>query len=431
VSPKFLKPGLKVALFILATAPVLWGQAPERTLFKDLASDDPRKEVLQAVLASPFYSMRGRFADKEWAGSGYGGAWEQARGYFPNNTYFVRPGTYFMTHGFGPGGKLFMEVHESAYLSLGVENRRTFVAGSVVGEYGRMRGAADGREAAAFRDKVGRLESYFIDEPANKSLRKALGEALYGRLLEGLRAEDYHMLAGGLTHEGMHAGLDDDRLVAGIQAEYKAGGLPVQWDELRAYMAEFGYHRPFCRWAVGDIAAIWKQVEGRLKGLEALRNKPRLARPSDKAKFEAARAGIGAFTALIRLRMREVWQSAQRMQGLLDGFRKDYIGPDPPADVDGPVGKLAAETGEYVHDAGEAIPRTEGALRLLEETLDQWNAWAGGRRPFPPPVTDSNEILKRTKATPWPVPPGNGVEALIKKAERQIAKLSLDKRFSE
>lgn len=414
---------LRGAAFILAVIPVLWGQAPERTLFKDFPPDNPCRKIIQTVLDSPFYSMRGGFPAREWTGGGYGGAWERARQYFPKQVYFVRPGTFFMTHGFSPDGRLFMEVHESAYLSLCVENRKTFTDGSIVGEVGRMAGEADGREAAAFQEKMGKLGRYFHDEAAKASLRKALGDGLYLRLLRELREEDYHMFAGGLMHEGMHAGMDDDILVARIQAEFRVGRLPVQWDELRAYMAEVGYHRPYCRWAAGDIAAGWRQVEGLLKKLEALRKKPKLFREADKARFEGATAKIGAHLALVRLRMREIWQSTQRMQGLTTSVWKDHLKPDPPADVDGLIMKLASDTAGFVDDVGEAIQRTELTIRALEETLESWGAWAAGRRPFPPPVTDSNAVLKRVGNTPWPTPPGDEVEALMKRAGEEIAKV--------
>lgn len=411
------------AAFILAVIPVLWGQAPERTLFKDIPPEDPCREIIQTVLDSPLYSMRGGFPAREWTGAGYGGAWERARRYFPGLTYFVRPGTFFMTHGFSPDGRLFMEVHESAYLSLCVENRKTFTDGSIVGESGWMAGAADGREAVAFQEKMGKLERHFRDEAAKASLRRALGDGFYLRLLRELREEDYHMFAGGLMHEGMHAGMDDDILVARIQAEFRAGRLPVQWDELRAYMAEIGYHRPYCRWAVADIAAGWRQVESLLKELEALRKKPKLIREADKARFEGATAKIGAHLALVRLRMREIWQSAQRMQGLATSVRKDHVKPDPPADVDGLITKLAGAIAGFASDGGETIQRTELTLRALEETLELWDEWAAGRRPFPPPVTDSNDVLKRVGDTPWPTPPGDEVEALMKRAGEEIAKI--------
>ncbi len=417
------KARLRGTVFILAVIPVLWGQAPTRTLFKDIPPADPRREVIQTVLDSPLYSMRGGFPAREWTGSGYGNAWERARRYFPGQAYFVRPGTFFMTHGFSPDGRLFMEVHESAYLSLSDENRRIFTDGSIVGEYGRMAGAADGRESVAFQEKMGKLVRFFRDETAKASLRRELGAGLYLRLLRELREEDYHMFAGGLMHEGMHAGMDDDVLVARIQAEFGTGRLAVQWDELRAYMAEVGYHRTYCRWAAADVAAGWRQVEGLLKELEALRKKPKLFREADKARFEGAKAEIGALLALVRLRMREIWQSAQRMQGLATSVRKDYVKPDPPADVDGLITKLAGDAAGFVDDVGQTIQKTELTLRALEETLELWDEWAADRRPFPPPVTDSIGVLKRVGDTPWPTPPGDEVEALMKRAGEEIAKV--------
>ncbi|MGZ5488227.1 MAG: hypothetical protein ACXWF4_06815, partial [Candidatus Aminicenantales bacterium] len=106
-------------LVAMMAAVAVVGRPPlERTLFKDIPSTDPAREVVQTVLGSRFYSMRDGFAGLEWTASGYGGAWERARRYFPRNTYLVRPGTYFMAHGFDADGRLFMEVHESAYLTL-------------------------------------------------------------------------------------------------------------------------------------------------------------------------------------------------------------------------------------------------------------------------------------------------------------------------
>jgi len=371
--------------------------------------------------------MRDGFTAEEWTKGGYGGAWERVRRYFPQNTYFVRPGTYFMTHGFGPDGRLFMEIHESAYLALCVENRRTFTAGSIVAAYGWMLGAADGREAAAFGEKMGRLEPFFRDEPSHRGLRNTLGDALYLRLLKELREEDYHMLAGGLMHEGIHAGMDD-ALVARIQSEYKAGGRSVQWDELRAFMAEIGYHAPFCRWAENDVSGSFGRVQGVLMGLEALRKRPRLRPGRDQARFEKARAGAWADAALIRLRMREIWQSARRIQGLVESFRTDYVKAEPPADVSDLLAKLSRDSAGFVAAAAEAIQRSELALRFLEEILDEWSEWAAGRRPFPPPITDSNDIVKRIKSISWPEPPAGGAGALMRKAGEALEK---ERTFSE
>jgi hypothetical protein len=416
------KARLRGTAFILAVIPVLWGQAPTRTLFKDIPPADLRREVIQTVLDSPLDMLRARFPGREWIEGGYRDAWDRARRYFPASVYYVEPGTYFMTHGFGPDGRLFMEIHDSAYLSLSVANRRTFTDDSIVGEYGRMRDAAGGGEAAAFREKAGRLESHFRDEASKKRLRIMLGEALYSRFLRGLREENSHMFAGGLMHEGIHAGMDGEEFVVRIQAEFKGGRLAVQWDELRAFMAEAAFHGSFCRWAVDDIAAGVDEVEARLGMLETLRRKPRLVRAPDKERFEKAAAGIGAATALVRLRMRELWQSAQRLQGLVVHFQEDYLKPDPPPDVAALIAKLAGAIAGFTSDGGESIRRTELALRRLEEVLGQWDEWAAGLRPFPPPVTDSQDVLARVGQAAWPAPPAADADRLKKMAERELVK---------
>ncbi len=411
------------AVLYFAVLPFLWGQTPERTLFKDMPPSDARREVIQAVLDSPPELLRARFPGREWVEGGYRDAWDRARRYFPDQAYFVQPGTYFMTHGFGPDGRMFMEIHDSTYLAMSVANRRTFTDGSIVGEHARMLGAADGREAAAFREKTGRLERCFRDEAAKAGLRKALGDGLYFRLLRELREEDYHMLAGGLIHEGIHAGMGDDILVGRIQVEFKGGGLAVQWDELRSFMAEAVFHGSYYRWAADEIVSGVDDVEAGLKMLETLRKRPRLVRAPDRERFERAAAGIDAATALVRLRIRELWQSAQRLQGLAVNFQKDYLKPDPSPDIAVLISKLAGDSEEFVDRVGESIRRTELALRRLGEVLGQWDEWAAGLRPFPPPVTDSQDVLARIGQAAWPAPPAADADRLKRMAERELAKV--------
>jgi hypothetical protein len=314
-----------------------------------------------------------------------------------------------------------MEVHESAYLTLCVENRRAFRPGAVVEDYARMLAATNGREAAAFREKMGGLEPYFRNDEANRRLLKALGGSLYLRLLEELREEDYHMIAGGLMHEGMHAGMNN-ALVARVQAEFNAGRREVQWDELRAFMAEIGYHAAYCRWASGDVAGQWAQIEGLLRDLEGLRKRPILRPGSDSTKFEKARAQAGAYAALVRLRMREVWQSARRMQDLAGSFRKGYVKIAPAAEIERRFTSLDGETSAFAAASGEAIQASELAVRSLEEVLDGWGAWAAGRRPFPPPVTDSQAISRQIKGFRWPAPATDATATLMKKAGEEIEK---------
>lgn len=416
------KARLGAVLVAVAAARLLAGQAPSRTLFKDLPATDARREVIQAVLARAPELLRALFPGRERDGGSLRSSWERARSYFPSSAYLVEPGTYLMTHGFGEDGRLFIEIHDSAYLALSVANFRTFAGGSVVDEYARMLGADDGREAAAFRDKVGRLEPYFRDEAAKARLRKALGPDLHGRLLSGLREENYHVLAAGLIHEGEHAGMDGEKLVARIQAEFRAGGTAVQWDELRAFMAEAGFHGAFCRFAAGAIAACWSDLETGLAELEALRKWPRLDRIPARDRFERSTARTGALAALARLRTRELWQSVQRLQGLAAGFAKDYLRPGAPPDVGEALDKLGAELAALVAAAGEGIRGTELALRRLEMVLGWWDEWAAGRRPFPPPVTDSKDVLEAARGVVWPAAPMDELGRLKKRADEEIVR---------
>jgi hypothetical protein len=365
--------------------------------------------------------MRGVIPRGEWTAGGYGAAWDRVRRYFPGGTYYVVPGVYFMTHGFGPDGRLFMEIHESAYLSLCVENRETFTPDAILGAYRRMREATDQGAAAAFREKLGRLETSFHDETVLRRLGESLGDKPYRALLKSLREEDYHMLAGGLVHEGTHAGLED-AVVARLQAEFSAGRLPVQWDELRAFMAEIGYHCAYSRWAAGDIGARWKEIEELLADLERLRKKPRLGAGTEQARFDRIRARTWAAAALARLRMREIWQSARRIKDLGEGFRRDYVGNASPADIEDLLAKLDLDTRGFVTAVGDAIQAGGFAAALLDDVLDTWSDWAQGRRPFPPPVTDSRAVIDQAKAARWPGSPAGPAEALIKKADEALAK---------
>jgi hypothetical protein len=408
-------PGLRAAAIagLLAALSLAAGRPAERTSFKDLPAAAPEREVVRAVLDLPLDRVRRGFTEREWKGEGFGGAWDRARRYFPDRTYLVRPGTYFMTHGFDADGRLFMEIHDSEYLELCAGNRRTFAAGGAVADYARMREADNGVEAAAFRAKMGGLEPSFRDEAGQRVLSGALGRSMYSLLLEALREEDYHMLAGGFVHEGMHAGIED-ATVARLQAEFKAGERPVQWDELRAFMAESAYHGRFCRWAAGEISSLGSQIEAALRELEPQRRRP------DRAKFERSRARCWTFAALARLRMRESWQSVQRIRALIAGFREDYVRGDPPADVAGLLSAQDRDTSAFAEAAGKAVQAAEMAFRSLEEMLDLWTLWADGNRPFPPPVTDSLAIVKELRSIAWPSAPVEGSRALMDRAKEAL-----------
>lgn len=396
------------------------GLAAERTLFKDLPAGDPVREVVRAVLDLPLERVRRGFTEREWSAEGFDAAWRRARGYFPDRTYLVRPGTYFMTHGFDPDGRLFMEVHDSDYLGLSVEAAMAFKPGSIVEAYGNA-SAAGGPRRAAFEEKLGRLEPSFRDEAAHRRLRAALGGPVHRELLDELRRENYHMLAGGLIHEGTHAGLDDTT-VARLQAEFRSGVRTVQWDELGAFMAEASCHARFCGWAGAEVAGTAGRLEASLRELEPLRRTAALRPGRDRARFEAGRAKSSAFAALVRLRLRESWQSALRLRSLVESFRKDYVRGDAPADAVGLLASLERDAAAFVEAQGRAVQAAELAIRALEATLDLWAAWAEGERPFPAPVTDSRRAVARLRDVSWPDPPAESALALMRLAKAALSR---------
>lgn len=412
---------LSLIVCLIAAVAVPARPAAERILFENMARNDPVREVVQTVLGSKSLSPRRLFSPEEWSEGGYGAAWERARTYFPGQTFLVRPGTYFMTHGFDADGRLFMEIHESPYLTLCVENRRTFAPAAIVEEYARMRAAAGGREAAGFRDKMGVLEAGFLDDKAHRDLRKALGEPLYLRLLEELREENSHMLAAGLVHEGMHAELDE-AVAARLQAGFKAAARAVQWDELRAFTAEIGCHIRFSGREAEETKASWARTGALLGELERFRRTSRLPSGSALARFDRVRSQISAYAALIRRGSRVTWQSARRIQELATGFRKDYVKGGVPADLEGTLAGLENEAAGFVTAAGEAIQSTELVLRSLEQVLETWGAWGAGRRPFPPPVTDSRAVVKRAGEIRWPALDPAAAASLMRRAGQALEK---------
>jgi hypothetical protein len=398
------------------------GPKPQRILFREIGPSDPKRDVIQNVLDSSFYSMRSGFSSSEWTSGHYGGAWERARQYFPNHVYYNPSQQYFMTHFFNPNGKLEMEIFDSDYLRMCVANRGTFTSRGIVASYRTMLGA-DPQAAADFARKLGELEPYFRDESAKDRLKQMIGERLFDRLLGELRRENYHMFAGALLHEGMHAKMDDDKLVRAIQDEYKGCKLPVQWDELRAYMSEINYHSKFYTWAVGDMAASWRAIDSQLRELEAWRKRPKPLSAADRAKIEAIKARIKAYIALIRLRMREIWQSANRIKGLVLSFQQDYLKPAAPAEHREMLERLLVAVTDFCGRVGDEIMRQEVMLRDLEQQLNLWNKWAACELPSPPPPEVAADIIKRAKGTTWPVPPGDQAENIRKKAEREIGKV--------
>lgn len=393
---------------------------PVRTPFGDVPASDPRREIIQTVLDSKGLTT-GLMTESAWKAADFRMPWQRAGQHFPQAAYFTTAREHFLTHFFNPRGFQEIEIFDSDYLRRCVQNRGTFTREGVVGAYQNLM-ANDPAGAAWFSRRLGVLEPTFRDEASKEKLRGMVGGELFDRLLNELREEGYHMFAGALIHEGTHAMMDDPAKVAAIQEEYKAGKLAVQWDELRAYMAEFSYHARFTNWAVGDILSSWEQIENLLKQLEKLRANPKPLSQADKDLLEAIKAKNMATIALIRLRMLEIEESARRMQGLMRNFRQDHLKPTAPAPDRGKIDTIAVAVTNFVTAAGQEIRRQELLLQGLEQVLDLWNRWASGELRSPPAKRTAGAILSRAKSARWPAPPLRQAEELRKRGEKEIVK---------
>lgn len=412
---------LGLVLFAVPLAAQSPAPKPVRTPYGGVPANDPRKEIIQTVLESKAYTT-GLMTGATWKAGDLNLAWQRAIQFFPGRAHFTTASDQFLTHFFNPLGYQELEIFDSDYLRMCVQNRSTFTREGVVGAYQGMR-ENDPAGAASFSRKLGALEPYFRDEASKERLRNMIGGDLFDHLMDSLRREGYHMFAGALLHEGTHARMDDAARVEAIQNEYKACKLAVQWDELRAYMTEINYHARFHNWAVGDIFAGWKRIENLLKQLEALRKKPKPLSEADKEKLEEIKAKIKADIALIRLRMREIETSAQRMQGLMNNFRQEHIKPTAPAKDQDMIKSIAAAVTDFVVAVGREIQRQELLLKALEDYLDLWNRWAGCELKTPPDRKIVDDIIKRAKGAKWPSPPIAQAEELRKRGDKEVDKL--------
>ena len=350
--------------------------------------------------------MRDGFPGREWTEGGYGAAWERARQYFPGKTYYRRAGDLLHDPRLRRGRTA---VHGDPRIGLSEALRREQADLHVRAPSSGPTAACRSRRTGARPPPSGRNWDGSSPFSATRKPIAASAErwakTSTSDSSKSLREEDYHMLAGGFMHEGMHAGLDD-ALVARLQAEFSAGTRPVQWDELRAFMAEIGYHGPYDRWAAGDIAGHWRRVEGLLGELEGLRKKPRL--------------GSGSGPGEVRTRpSRDLGPCRPRSASACgrSGNRPGACRTSPRASgriMSGTPLRRRSESGwrgssettaGFVTAVGEAAQATELAVRSLEAVLDTWGEWAEGRRPFPPPVTDSQAAVKQAKGILWPGPP--------------------------
>lgn len=413
---------IKLGFFVLAFTNAFTGYTQSQTSFKDMGSNTPNYQVIQRVVKSKRLKLAKYY--KNFKSGHYYGAWQKVDQYFPKNFYYNSSTTNFMHHWFNPKGKLEMSVYQSKELKRAVQNLETFHDRNIVNAYKSMRKKKDLTDANSFKEKLGLLEKYFLNDKDKAVLKKYLGSKLYKQMLRELREEGDHMFAAALLHEGMHAKVDNDATVAKIHNDFTSCKTPVQWDEFRGYMSEIGYHANYFRWSAQNINAHWGRINKLLKDLEKHRKKGKPKTKREKAKLEAIKAKIKAHIAMIRVRLREMQQSIDRMKNLMDYFQKNYVksGKEKEyknlAEYKKIIDGVQKRVNDFAAKAQKTIDDLKKKLKDLEDILKTWNVWASCQIPKPPSKEKHEELVKKFKDVTWPTPPET--EAEKKEAEKKI-----------
>ncbi|MCK7481363.1 MAG: hypothetical protein M0C28_32380 [Candidatus Moduliflexus flocculans] len=401
------------------------GDGLERTLFKDLPATDPAREIVRTVLDSPSIPCVTGFTAKAWAADGFRDAWERARTYFPGEDLARRPGDPLH----GPRLRSGREaVHGGPRVRLPHALRRE--QADVHGRLHRRRLRPDarprptaGRPRPSARRRAGSRPSS-ATRTAHRALRKALGEDRLRRVpRQALREEDYHMLAGGLMHEGMHAGLDD-AVVARLQAEFEAGGAPRPMgraaglhgrDRLPRDSTAHGPRPNSARRGAGSARLLRK--------LESLQEKAAASAPApDRAGFEKR---PGRDRASSRARPPEdagdLAVGPAHRRGSSRASAQDYVRGRPPAEVEGPLAALEQRR-RPLHRRPPARPfrRRELALRDLEDASGPVGRMGGRPTAFPAPGHgfERGRRQARPRRSPGRTRPSTGPAVLMRLAGR-------------
>jgi len=248
--------------------------------------------------------------------------------------------------------------------------------------------------------------------------------------MSALREENTHLLTGALIHEGMHALLTDAQ-TANIQNDFKNGYLSMELNELRSYMAEIIYHCEYCDWAKENIDGHWDEISNLIKQLEALRHpKPPDVTKEEKEKVEQIKAQIKAHIAMIRVRLREIKQSAKRMEDLMTHYRQNYIRNisqdkdkiDADLKLKDNFNAMAVAVSAFRKAADKYAAEVEKGLKELENILDEWNKWADCTIKEPPPEKNTTALIDSTITRPFPDTPVNTAKEIKEKAEKEIGR---------
>ena len=384
--------------------------------------------IIRGRLNNKNYLLQNNMTGREYNKGKYSRAWSKVRQYYPNRFMFIQSDEYFMTHGLYKG-RMCMEVYNSGILQGIIKNQKMFNPNNIVREYNNIRNNASAKEE--FEEKMGRLSSYFENEASHRQLYRYLGRNLYNRLMSALREENTHLLTGALIHEGMHALLTDAQ-TANIQNDFRNGYLSMELNELRSYMAEIIYHCEYCNQAKEDIDSYWNDISNLIKELEAMRHeKPPVVTEKEKEEIEKIKAKIKAHIAMIRVRLREIKESAKRMDDLMKHYRQNYIRNisqekdkiDADLKLKDNFNAMAVAVSAFRQAADKYAAEVEKGLKELENILDEWNKWADCTIKEPPPEKNTTALIDSTSTRPFPDTPVNTAKEIKEKAEKEIGRI--------
>jgi len=383
--------------------------------------------IIRGRLNNKNYLLQNNMTGREYSKGLYSRAWSKVKQYYPNRFMFIQSDEYFMTH--GPySGRTCIEVYNSKILQGMIKTQKMFNPNNIVREYNNIKNNEPARKE--FEAKMGRLSSYFKNNTSHRQLYRYLGRNLYNRLMSALREENTHLLTGALIHEGMHALLTDAQ-TANIQNDFKDGYLSMELNELRSYMAEIIYHCEYCNGAKEDINNYRDEISKLIKQLEALRHpKPPDVTKAEKDKIDQIKAQIKAYIAMIRVRLREIKQSAKRMNDLMNHYKENYIKDisqdkdkiDPKLKLKDNFNAMAVAVSAFRQAIDKYAGEVEKGLKELENILDEWNKWAECTIKEPPPEKNTTALIDKTSTQPFPDTPVKTAKEIKIKAEKEIGR---------
>jgi DNA-binding transcriptional MerR regulator len=186
----------------------------------------------------------------------------------------------------------------------------------------------------------------------------------------------------------------------------------------------------YYKWALQDINNHLNDIDKLMKLLEACRwKKPPDLTPAQMEKIEQIKAQIKAHIAMIRVRLREIQTSADRINGLMNYFLENYVKPvtsntqgnkEKAQKLVDKVKALAAKCSKFQADVNKAIQNFENWLQFLESVLDEWNKYAACVKMVPPRKDTIRIAAGKDSLKKFPSPPIKEAEELKKTGEKGL-----------